>query len=211
MAASPWASLLAWPLITPAERSLRRLVDCRVDRRRHRAQLSSNELEARTGTDLHESATADPNTDRQLQPDTRVPYTLQLQPRSRDAAHVTLADFEDDCCRGECCAISPPDYTLGFMLRPVQQNQRAALTAGQRARLIRNQGEASRYGKTGRVAMQEGNMRMIERCPVNTHYHANFLGSGEDIRAIDGCSSFVDIDELQLTGGDDVVFMQLGQ
>ena len=131
MAASPWASLLAWPLITPAERSLlRRLVDCRVDRRRHRAQLSSNELEARTGTDLHESATADPNTDRQLQPDTRVPYTLQLQPRSRDAAHVTLAYFEDNCCRGECCAISPPDYTLGFMLRPVQQNQRAALTAG---------------------------------------------------------------------------------
>lgn len=76
---------------------------------------------------------------------------------------------------------------------------------------IRNQGEASRYGKTGRVAVQEGNMRMIERCPVNTHYLVNFLGSGEDIRAIDGCSSFVDIDELQLTGGDDVVFMQLGQ
>ena len=54
-------------------------------------------------------------------------------------------------------------------------------------------------------------LRMIERCPVNTNYLVNFLGSGEDIRAIDGCSPFVDIDELQLTGGDDVVFMQLGQ
>ena len=45
--------------------------------------------------------------------------------------------------------------------------------------------------------------------PVNTHYLVNFLRGGDDLQAIDGCSQFVSVDELQLTGSDDVAFMQL--